>query len=148
MRVVLRYFARATGGDRRVAEDLRQETFVAALRAFERDREVPTVAWLMAVARNKLTDHYRKVHRDNRNLCLAWSERPWSDSAPAADELDSQTILAVMSRLSDEHRIVLFMRYFEDRSIKETASATGSSVHAIESALARARRALAPISFS
>jgi RNA polymerase sigma-70 factor, ECF subfamily len=44
-----------------VAEDLTAETFLAAVDAVNRNA-VPnqTVAWLMAVARNKLVDHWRR----------------------------------------------------------------------------------------
>jgi RNA polymerase sigma-70 factor, ECF subfamily len=143
VRNVLRYFGRATGGNRGVAEDLCQETFLAAASTFDRDGVVPSVPWLMAVARNKLCDHYRKVNRDNRNLRLAWSERPWNEQSPAVDELDGDEIRVLLSRLSDDHRILLFLRYFEDRSVNEIAATLGNSVRAVESALARARRALA-----
>ena len=142
-RNVLRYFVRATGGNRGVAEDLCQETFLAAASTFDRDGLVPSVPWLMAVARNKLSDHYRKVNRDSRNLRLAWSERPWNEHSPAVDELDRDEIRVLLSRLSDDHRILLFLRYFEDRSVNEIAATLGNSVRAVESALARARRALA-----
>ncbi|MEY2401793.1 MAG: polymerase sigma-70 factor, subfamily [Ilumatobacteraceae bacterium] len=142
-RTVLRYFGRATGGNKGVAEDLCQETFLAAASTFDRDGVVPSVPWLMAVARNKLCDHYRKVTRDNRNLRLAWSERPWTEHSPAVDELDGDEIRALLSRLSDDHRVLLFLRYFEDRSVNEIAATLGTSVRAVESALARARRSLA-----
>ena len=51
-----------------VAEDLVQETFVAALRAadkFEGRSQVKT--WLTSILRNKITDHLRKVGRQRKH---------------------------------------------------------------------------------
>ena len=47
--------------DAAVAEDLTAETFLAAVRAV-RENKVPdlTIAWLVAVARHKLVDHWRR----------------------------------------------------------------------------------------
>jgi DNA-directed RNA polymerase specialized sigma24 family protein len=58
--------------DAAVAEDLTAETFPAAVRAVREDK-VPdlTIAWLVAVARHKLVDHWHRAAREERNLRLA-----------------------------------------------------------------------------
>lgn len=61
-----------------VAEDLVQETFVAALRAadrFEGRSQVQT--WLTSILRNKITDHMRKLGRDRKHR-----ERDRAESEP------------------------------------------------------------------
>src|SRR4051812_34623244 len=55
-----------------IAEDLTSETFMAAVDAVQRDR-VPQMAtaWLIAVARHKLVDHWRRQAREEAKLALA-----------------------------------------------------------------------------
>jgi RNA polymerase sigma-70 factor (ECF subfamily) len=54
-------FARARVGRREVAEDLVQETFLAALQASDRFRGSSSPrTWLLAILRRKLADHYRR----------------------------------------------------------------------------------------
>lgn len=57
--VVYGYLYRRTG-DRALAEDLAQETFAKATAAFLGWRGGPPAAWLLAIARNTLTDHHRR----------------------------------------------------------------------------------------
>jgi RNA polymerase sigma-70 factor (ECF subfamily) len=54
-------FARARVGRRELAEDLVQDTLVAALMAREAFREEATVrTWLLAILRRKVADHHRR----------------------------------------------------------------------------------------
>ena len=56
---VFGYLCRRTG-DPVLAEELAQETFVKATAAFLGWRGGPAAAWLLAIARNVLTDHHRR----------------------------------------------------------------------------------------
>jgi RNA polymerase sigma factor (sigma-70 family) len=57
------FFRRRVGGDD-VAEDLVQETLIAVhTRRATFDRARPFTAWLYAIARYKLADHFRRSHR-------------------------------------------------------------------------------------
>lgn len=50
--------------DRRIAEDVTSETFLAAMDTMRRDRTAsPNVGWLIGVARHKLADHWRRAQR-------------------------------------------------------------------------------------
>ena len=63
-----------------VAEDLVQETFVAALRAadqFEGRAQVQT--WLTSILRNKITDYLRKLGRDRKK-----AQRDRAEQEPSA----------------------------------------------------------------
>ncbi len=89
--------------DRSTAEDLVQETFVAALEARERFRGDSTPrTWLISVLRHKLVDHVRRAGRQQIaenpetlgaeveaafNAHGRWIERPgrWAPEAPAAE---------------------------------------------------------------
>jgi len=134
------YFIRRCG-DRGAAEDLTSETFLAAMDAARRESPpAMTVAWLIGVARHKLADYYRRRH-DRFTVPVAEIPEP----ADPADEWDGQVdrIVAegVLARLPEHHRVVLALRYLDDRSVPECAELIGRTVHATEALLVRARRA-------
>ncbi len=55
-------YARMRVGKREVAEDLVQETFLAAIKSREPFRGAASVrTWLVSILRRKIVDHYRKV---------------------------------------------------------------------------------------
>lgn len=65
--LLYRFALRRVGGNSDAAQDLVQETFVAALRGadrFEGRSEVKT--WLISILRNKITDYLRKEIRDRK----------------------------------------------------------------------------------
>lgn len=125
-----------------IAEDLTAETFVAAVAAVRREqvREV-TISWLVGVARHKLVDHWRRESREQRGLAavgrdLAYSDDPW------ADVLDLHAAHAALWRLPAPQRLALMLRYVDGLSVPEVAEQLERSVHATETLLVRARRAL------
>ncbi len=145
VREVYRYFHRATAGDRRLTEDLTQETFMACVRAArEGVTDATTMPWLMGVARHKLIDHYRRRTREERKLSLVWSSRPDDHTSTTFDVTDDEALTALAS-LSDQHRLVLVLRYVDDLTVSEVAAAIGRSVRATESLIVRARHALEQI---
>ena len=125
-------------------EDVTAEVFHAAAVAFaDGRREQVSDAWLMAVARNKVIDRWRRAERRN---ALAHLVRP------RADELvelppdwshgpQRERVLRVLDQISPRHRHVLIAHYVDGIPAPELAGHLGVSVAAIESALARARRA-------
>lgn len=130
-------------GDAQRAEDVVQEVFLRAWQNLSRvDLQTrPVRPWLLAVARNLLTD----LHR-------AQQSRPQlvDDSAlaqvPAPDELDraveSWQVAAALQRLSPEHREVLVHTHWMGRSVAETAAVLGLPPGTVKSRTYYALRAL------
>ncbi len=140
---VFRYFYKAAAGDRRLAEDLTQETFMAAVRAFQSGQvETMSINWLIVVARHKLIDHYRRLNREERKLTLAWSERAVHDDESVGFTIDEAEAITLLDCLSPIHRLVLVLRYLDDLPVSEVADSIGRSVTATESILVRARQSL------
>lgn len=134
------YFIRRCG-DRGAAEDLTSETFLAAMDAARRDSPPPmTVAWLIGVARHKLADYYRRRH-DRFTVPVAELPEPVDPADDWDAELDRIVAENVLARLPEHHRVVLTLRYLDDRSVPECAELIGRTVHATEALLVRARRA-------
>jgi RNA polymerase sigma-70 factor (ECF subfamily) len=138
--VVYGYFIRRCG-DRGTAEDLTSETFLAGMDAARKDPPPPiTIPWLVGVARHKLADHYRRRH-DRFTTPVAELPEPIAAEDNWDAELDRIVADSVLARLSEPHRLVLALRYLDDRSVPECAELIGRTVHATEALLVRARRA-------
>ena len=57
--------------EKSIAEDLTSETMVAAVRSLGIcPTELPSVAWLIGIARHKLLDHWRREARERQHLKL------------------------------------------------------------------------------
>ena len=127
--------------DSQVAEDLTGETFLAAVSAVRRGT-VPdlTVAWLVAVARNKLVDHWRRQEREQRKLRLVHDST--EETTDQWDrELDAHLAHEVLAGLGPHHQAALSLRYLDGLPVPEVAEALGRTVHATEALLVRARGA-------
>ncbi len=142
-RHVYRYLYRLCGGEAALAEDLTQETFLTAVGRFKDNRgDEVTAPWLMGVARHKLLEHHRHAGREERRLRLVFWRAGDDAVEPDARTTSQQEAAALLRGLPGDQRTALALRYVEDLTVAEVASALGRSVRATESLLARARRAL------
>jgi RNA polymerase sigma-70 factor (ECF subfamily) len=129
-------------GSRATAEDLTAETFLAAVTAVREDhRAVPTVGWLLGVARHKLVDHWRREARRARTLTLAHDEHGPPDD-PWDAEVDAIALRAALHDLGPHHRLALVLRYVDGLPVHEVAGHLGRTPKATEGLLRRARAAL------
>jgi RNA polymerase sigma-70 factor (ECF subfamily) len=143
---VYRYLCRAVLGNRSLAEDLTQETFTSVVASVQAGHaELQSMPWVIGVARHKLIDHYRRCESEQRRMALVWAGG-FGSADHQLDDLDREDpdrVIDLLRELSPTHRLVLALRYVDDMSVEEIATAMGRSVHATESLLVRARRALA-----
>lgn len=128
--------------DRSQAEDLMQETYLAAWRNWNRleTRDNPR-AWLFSIARNQALAALRRRGRARRALGRLASE-PASEGADPADAVEVRDFLA--THLSAEDRILLILRYVHGFDSKELAQMAECSSDTIRQRLSRARRRIAP----
>src|SRR5262245_54529990 len=95
-------------GDRTLAEDLTQETFVVAVVAARAGRcEALSLAWVLGVARHKVIDHYRTITRDERRMSLLAAGVDDVHDVHWLAEQERAGIVQALARLSAEHRLVL-----------------------------------------
>ncbi len=135
-------YLRSRCGNVALAEDLTSETFLAAVDAVQRGTlATPTVAWLIAVARHKLVDHWRRAGREERKLAVAAEVQRDVDDPWEAIE-DVAAVRAQLARLGAHHRSALTLRYLDGLSVPEVAALLERTVHATEALLVRARIAL------
>lgn len=101
--------------------------------------------WIYSIARNKLISWLRKtseVTLDDDALMLAME-----DSAPNPEEIRIEEdikdqLLRMMNHLTDEHRDVLKLTYFEDKSVKEVADILKISENTVKTRMFYARKRL------
>jgi RNA polymerase sigma factor (sigma-70 family) len=141
----LRNFIRKSVADRGDAEDILQEVFYELVEAYRMMKPVEQVtAWLFKVARNRITDLFRKKKREAlRNEPMAAEDGealrleellPSPDAGPESaysrsvllDELD-----AALDELPEEQRDVFIGHELMGYSFKELAAQSGVSVNTL-----------------
>ncbi len=121
-------------------EDVTAEVFHAAVRAIQSGVDV-NGAWLMAVVKNKVIDHWRRTERRDKKLHLIWSDEGQPEPHEGLfSRLSQQQVVSVLDRLSERHRLLLMLHYVDGYTAADLAELSGGTPVAVESALARARR--------
>lgn len=133
------YFARRVGAAD--AEDLVQETLIAIhTRRATYDTRLPFTAWLHAIARYKLIDHFRRMGI-RRTLPLEDAE-----TVVAAEESESagakRDVEKLLSALPPARRELMREVKIEGLSTAEAARRTGMSESAVKVGVHRAMKAL------
>jgi RNA polymerase sigma-70 factor, ECF subfamily len=142
------YFIPRVGGRVAVAEDLTQETMLAAVRTDRGPESVEAVMpWLYGIARHKLMDHYRRQERDRRVLGQQVPEEDVPDGDYALPDLDLESlpvrdaVIATLDAITPRHRAALVLRHLDGCDVPFVAASLGITVDAAESVLVRARAA-------
>lgn len=124
-------------GSVEVAEDLTSEVFLAAVRGTgPRDP-----AWLVAIARHKLVDFWRRAERESRALVLLEGGAHEEVEEAWDVRLDASAARSVLRVLAPQHAAALTLRYLDGLAVVEVAHLLGRTVGATEVLLVRARRA-------
>ncbi|CAB4754753.1 unannotated protein [freshwater metagenome] len=133
-----------------LAEDLTSETFFRALRSMQgfRWQGKDFGAWLMTIARNLATDHFKA---GRTRLELTTEDMGQHDDATEGPEptvlagLTNEILLKALTELPDEQRDCLVMRFLQGMSIAETAAVLGRSDGAVKQLQLRGVRNLAKL---
>jgi RNA polymerase sigma-70 factor (ECF subfamily) len=145
-RPIISFIARTTG-DRALAEDLAQETFVKAFRslaAFDTTRRLSS--WLFRIAHNTAIDALR---RSRTPMTSMDTDATGSDRAalPAPDPVEQhalgQALQVALAQLRPEYRAAIVLRYEEGLSFDEVGIVLGVPEVTARSHVHRARKDLA-----
>jgi RNA polymerase sigma-70 factor (ECF subfamily) len=128
------YLARRTR-DPSLAEELAQETFAKATRAFLGWRGGSPTAWLLAIARTTLVDEQRR----GRRLVPLETDVP----ALSGDPDLAVDVARALAALPPQQERLLRLVYLDGFEHAEVAAMTGSTPGAVKTAVYRARRAFA-----
>ena len=137
-------------GDRHLAEDVAQETFIKAHRSLRGFRGGSLRAWLLRIASNLSLDATRSRKRRPAESLEEASERPGfsvPSDAPGPEQETLQGELRGMiqdciTSLPDDQRAVVVLVDVQGLTYDEAADAIGSAVGTVKSRLARGRRRL------
>lgn len=118
---------RKRAGDEALAEELAQEVFVAVWTkagCYRPDRGEPEV-WLYTIARNKLTDHWRRVGRLGAALGIEAEDYDVPAEPPGEGSGWKHWLEKAIAALSPEQRQAVELVYYEGMTFKETAERVG-----------------------
>jgi len=133
------------GSNRSAAEDLTQETLLAALEGDYDPARGPMRSWLIGIALRKIVDHRRRRRIDERHqsalaheLSLRMAREPLPPEWIEREEVRSLVNLA-LARLPEVVAVLLLRKYFDGASVAELAAERGLTEKAIEGQLGRGR---------
>lgn len=132
----LGFFLRYLGLPSDDVDDLAQDVYVKAYKAFERFEPGRSFkSWLFSIAKNTYIDWTRRQKTQRKfmeeNFCLDYTEtfEHSSNSRLVVREL--------LDRLSAEEQILVELRFFQDLQFKEVAELTGLSLGAVKMRMMR-----------
>jgi RNA polymerase sigma-70 factor (ECF subfamily) len=115
--------------DRDEAEDIASEVFQHALENLARFewRGVPFCAWLYRIAANAIVDRAKRAAREQT------VDAPETGFEPDHDAIERRDrVFARIGDLPEEQSKVLFMRFVDEKSIREIAAELGKSEGAVK----------------
>ncbi|PBC78024.1 RNA polymerase sigma-70 factor (ECF subfamily) [Streptomyces sp. TLI_235] len=142
---VLAFLTRRTG-NRALAEDLTQDTFVRAMACIDGYRWTgkDMGAWIFTIARNIMFDHDKRRATRSESTVAAVAD---SDAGICVEDLvlslvEAERVFAALATLTEHQRTALTLRYWDDLSSREVADAIGIRVGAVKTLTYRARSSL------
>ncbi len=138
---VYSYLLSRCAGDVALAEELTQQTYIAAIdRQARFDGRSDTVVWLCGIARHKLADHFRSIEREERRqMRMEVRQLDLGAGGPGMGYEDRTLITETLRALPAAQRAVLVFVVLDDLPVAEAARLLGKSRGATESLLFRAR---------
>jgi RNA polymerase sigma-70 factor (ECF subfamily) len=121
-------------GDAVLADDLAQETFTRLL-TYQGSLPIRFKPWAYAIARNLARDHFKSAHYRYEHSTDFEDDTAGipGDAGFAAD--DREAVIQALTKLSDDHREVLILRFYHDLKLEEIADVTHAPVGTVKSRL-------------
>ena len=118
---IYQYVYLRTGMNKALAEDITQEIFVDVFKGMSSFKGLSSErTWIYKITKNRLNDFYRKQYRS---------------------KFEMEKVQHCLDDLLEQYKIVLVLKYIDEKSVKDIASILGKSPKAIESILQRAKNA-------
>lgn len=135
-----RYVSKRCGGQRELAEDITQETFLRAVNQW-RDRRLPDrpIAWLQHVARNLIINHQDR--RSATSIDPALLDQILAPGTATNGEA-AALVKEGLARLGGRSAKLLEAYYVDGKVVRTIAEEMNLSERAVEGRLRRGRKAL------
>lgn len=101
--------------------------------------------WIYSITRNKMISWLRKTREitlDDERTMLAMVDPAATPEELREQDDVKQQLVRMMNHLTDEHRDVLRLTYFEDKSVKEVAAILDISENTVKTRMFYARKRL------
>ncbi len=136
-------------GDQADAQEIAQETFIAALKSLRNYEERKSFkAWLYVIALNLSRSHLRKqkflakLKASTTSLFRVEVQKQVSPEESVILSEKEAVIWAQLNKLDERHRIVVILRYFHELSVAEISEILNINEGTIHSRLHTARERL------
>lgn len=132
------YLYRLLHGDRSLAQDIAQETFLRALRGISRyTHPRPFKPWLYAIATNLARDQYNRA--ETRRAAPIPDDDVLVSDASADDDLnvieEARAVIAGLAALPAHQREVIILHFYQDLSLNAIADALDIPLGTVKSRL-------------
>jgi RNA polymerase sigma-70 factor (ECF subfamily) len=128
------------------AEDVAQETFIRTYQALDRfDSSRPLLPWLLSITANLARNRRRSIGRffgAIQRLARDEPKQVIGEGSRFEERWQSQALWSAVQRLGFNDQQVVYLRYFLDMSVEETAQAMEVAPGTVKSRLHRALRRL------
>lgn len=133
--------------DRQLAEDVTSDVFTKALgkvRAFAGATEGEFAAWIFSIARNAVTDQWRKKPRETVDVESVAATLGHDEKFGEAEDRRQalKSALEWLGKLPRDQRDIVMMRVWDDLPYSQIAAVTGKSEDSCKQVVSRALRAV------
>jgi len=128
-------------GDPDEAEDIAQETFLRAWKHLKRfDATRPLRPWLLSIASNLASNRHRSAGRYLAALTRAFRDEPTSVTIEekSSQHLQANDLWKAVQTLNLPDQQIVYLRYFLDLSVAETAEVLQVAEGTVKSRMSRA----------
>jgi RNA polymerase sigma-70 factor, ECF subfamily len=138
---VYRYFFYRLRGNEETAQDLTQDVFMKALKAFDRyDPEISQASWIFTISRNHLINF---VQKERPGVPLEDIEDSWWDRIDGIEKMalknDEKRLLSAIKQLPEDDADLVRLKHLEGWTFDEIAQVKGKNSGALR---VQAHRAL------
>jgi RNA polymerase sigma-70 factor (ECF subfamily) len=128
-----------------VVEDVTQQVFIGAVKGIKHYRRRSSFrAWILSIARHKVTDYYRQQGRQPETIAFDLVEAEDTHVGEARNDWEEKILARIaLRRLPDHYQEILLLRFAEGMSFKTIARTLDISLEAAKSRFRRAVTAIA-----
>jgi RNA polymerase sigma-70 factor (ECF subfamily) len=144
---IYQYVYLRTGLNQALAEDITQEIFVNIYKGMSGFKGLCSErTWVFKITKNKLNDFYRRQYSQKIELIEINSQFAEQLNDPSQNiqeamikTFEREKVRDCLNGLLEQYKMVLILKYIDEKSIKDIALIVGKSPKAIESILQRAK---------
>ena len=130
-------------GERQVAEDLLQETLLAAVASADSFRgDSALSSWMCGIARHLVARHWETERKADVARSRLQLVPDVTEVTVEQEVLDREEVAAALGRLPAVHRQVLVLKYLDELPVQDIAEQLGRTRVQVQSLLQRAREGL------